>query len=82
MPDTPPQTAQDTRPPTKRKAAWALGAALILGLVWVIWAQPFSTKPARVTVEVVAAVEGASTGDVGGWDVNKVSGEERYVLHF
>ena len=55
MPDTPPQTAQDTRPPTKRKAAWALGAALILGLVWVIWAQPFSTKPARVTVEVVKA---------------------------
>ena len=55
MPDTAPQAAQDTRHLTPHKATWAFGLALILGLVWVIWAQPFTAKPAQVTVEVVKA---------------------------
>ena len=50
MPDTLP-TAQ---PKPTRKAAWGLGAVVILGLASAFWLQPFAPKTPVVSVEVIA----------------------------
>ena len=50
MPDTLP-TAQ---PKPTRKAAWGLGAVVILGLASAFWLQPFAPKTPVVLVEVIA----------------------------